>query len=364
MSSGTPSGGEGSRHVPVDIKEVARRSGVSMATVSRALNGRPDVSDETRARVADVARELGYLPNQPARALVRRRSDTVGLIWDTTYVAMGGRVPFLQDLLIGLKMALADTGYHLMLISPKAADESSDAFVRVAAQHSLDGVVLMGVDQNKDPVTTLIRTGLPVVGFDLPVRGPRASYVSTDNRLGGATAARYLAGLGHTRIAVITGPDNQLPSVERRDGFVEAMADLGLDLPADYIRHGDFFLPSGHERMQDLLALPVRPTAVFVAGDNMAIGAMRAISEAGLRVPADISIVGFDDVEVSSMVQPALTTIRQDYLAMGSAAVGMLSELIAARQAGEHTDETGPPPKLLRGELVERDSSAPLRLTE
>ena len=343
----------------VDIRDVARQSGVSVATVSRALNGRPDVSEATRARVAKSALELGYLPNQLARALVRQRSDTVGLIWDTRYVASGGRVPFLQDLLIGLKMALADTGFHLMLISPNAADEAPDAFLRIASQHSLDGVVLMGVDQNKDPVTTLIKAGLSVVGFDLPVRGLQASYVSTDNVAGGTLAAEYLAGLGHTRIAIIAGPDNQLPSVERRDGFLAAMGELRLPVPPEYVLHGDFFLSSGHACMRDLLALRDRPTAVFVAGDNMAIGAMRAITEAGLGVPRDISVVGFDDVEVAAMVQPALTTIRQDYLAMGVAAVAMLSELIESRLARESVGENGPPPTLLKGELVVRESTAP-----
>lgn len=343
----------------VDIRDVARRSGVSTATVSRALNGRPDVSERTRARVADVARELGYLPNQPARALVRRRSDTVGLIWDTTYVAHAGRVPFLQDLLIGLKMALADTGYHLMLISPKAADEGAEAFLQIASQHSLDGVVLMGVDQNKIAVTTLIKSGLSVVGFDLPVRGIRSSYVSTDNVAGGALAARYLAGLGHLRIAIISGPDNQLPAVERRDGYLAAMNELGLPVPAAYVLHGDFFVTSGHARMQELLALDERPTAVFVAGDNMATGAMRAIQEAGLRVPEDISIVGYDDVEIAALVQPALTTIRQDFLAMGTEAVAMLRELIDSRHTSVSFGENGPPPRLLEGQLVVRESSGP-----
>lgn len=344
----------------VDIREVARRSGVSVATVSRALNGRPGVSADTRARVAQVARELGYLPNQQARSLVRRRSDTVGLIWDTGYASAGIRTLFLQDLLVGLKLALADTGYHLMLVSPKAAAEDLHAFEHVAAQHGLDGVVLMGVDEHLPAVDALITSGLPVIGLDLPVRGIRASYVSTDNRAGAALAVRHLAALGHRRIATIAGPADQLPAIERLAGYTETMAELGLAVPDGYVVHGDYFLDTGHEAMTALLALDVAPTAVFVAGDSMAVGACRAVSESGLHVPRDVSIVGYDDVEIAAVVRPALSTIRQDFLAMGKAAAELLTDLITARHAGETPTEGSTQPRLLPAVLVARESSGPV----
>ncbi|MEP7054523.1 MAG: LacI family DNA-binding transcriptional regulator [Actinomycetota bacterium] len=351
--------------MPVDIREVARRTGVSVATVSRALNGRPDVSAATRTRVTEMARTLGYLPNSQARALVRRRSDTVGLIWDTGYVSANGRVPFLQDLLIGLKMALADTGYHLMLLSPKTADRDLEAFVRATAQHTLDGVVLMGVDQHLPAVTALIDSGPPCVGLDLPVRGPRASYVSSDNQSAAATAVRHLQSLGHRKIATITGPPDQLPSIERLAGFRAGMAEFDLPVPAEYVVHGDFFHESGHSRMQDLLALPDRPTAVFVAGDLMAIGAMRAIAEAGLHVPQDISVLGFDDVESAALVRPGLSTMAQDYLAMGQAAVSLLTQMMGTSPVGSATIDRSeavgigrrPAPRLLPCSLVVREST-------
>ena len=213
----------------VDIREVALRSGVSAATVSRALNGRPDVSAATRARVAAVAAELGYLPNSQARALVRRRSDIVGLIWDTTYVRTRGRHPFLQDVLIGLKTALAETGYALLLLSPDRSG-STQAFARTAAQHGLDGVALMSVDEHLPAVEALIASGRPCVGLDLPVQGGRTSFVSADNRRGGALAAEHLLGLGHRRIATITGPMHLLPARERYEGFRDALADAGVPL--------------------------------------------------------------------------------------------------------------------------------------
>ncbi len=348
----------------VDIREVARRSGVSPATVSRALNGRPDVSKATRERVMKTASDLGYLPNEQARTLVRRRSDTVGLIWDTTYVASRGRQPFLQDLLVALKMALADTGYHLMLLSPRGGDGTTDGFLRIAAQHSLEGIVLMAVDAHQPAVDALIASARPVVGLDLPILGRRASNVGTDNAGGAGMAVDHLVELGHRRIAVISARQDMLPAAQRHEGFCAAMARHGLEVPDGYVVRGDFFLDSGHRAMQQLLRLPELPTAVFAGGDQMAVGAVHAIYEAGLEVPRDISVVGFDDVEIAALVRPALTTIRQDYLEMGRAAVTLLTELITEDR--EHGRGSEAPrsvaarhPVLVPGALVARASTGP-----
>ncbi|MDQ1724956.1 MAG: LacI family transcriptional regulator [Frankiaceae bacterium] len=353
----------------VDIREVARRSGVSPATVSRALNGRPDVSEATRERVRKTASDLGYLPNEQARTLVRRRSDTVGLIWDTSYVVTKGRHSFLQDLAVGLKIALAETGYHLMILSPGSTTGSEDAFVRIAAQHSLEGVALMAVEPHLPAVEALIASGRPCIGLDLPIRGRRASYVGADNHHGASLAVDHLVGLGHRRIAVITGPLDILPGVERHEGFRTQMAAHGLEVLPEYVVSGDFFIESGHAAMLTLLALPNPPTAVFACGDQMAVGAMHAINEAGLDVPGDISVVGFDDVEIAALVRPSLTTVSQDYLGLGRAAVELLSNLIAEdREFGRGAD--APPstaarrPELVPGALIVRDSTGPVPLTQ
>ena len=340
----------------VDIREVARRSGVSMATVSRALNGRPDVNHATRARIEAIALELGYTPNQQARALVRRRSDMVGLIWETGYVETEGRQPFLQDLLVGLKMALVDTGYHLMLLSPRTREAGVNAFIQAAVQHGLDGVVLMGVNENEPAVDTLIRSGRPCVGLDLPVTGDRAAYVSSDNKAGAAIAVQHLHALGHRRIATIAGPLPLMAAQDRLVGFHQAMADLGLTVAKGYVQSGDFFLHSGYVAMEALLALKTRPTAVFVAGDEMAVGAMQAILNAGLEVAKDISIVGYDDIELASVVRPSLTTVSQDYRAIGRAAVALLTSII---EAGDGAP--APTPEHVPGQLLVRQSTGAVR---
>jgi LacI family transcriptional regulator len=344
----------------VDIRELARRSGVSVATVSRALNGRPDVSPRTRDRIVALAAEIGYRPNQQARSLVRRRSDLVGLVWDTGYAAAGGRHPFLADVLVGLKIALTRTSYHLMLIATPAPGTADDqVFVRAARQHNLEGAILMGVDERSPAVARLIGSGQPCIGVDLRLSGPTAGYVTSDNRGGAAAAVAHLHRLGHRRIATITGPMHLMPAVERLAGYRAECARAGLPHRPEYVEHGDFFLDSGRTCMERLLALPEPPSAVFVAGDEMAVGALHAAADAGVRVPADLSVVGYDDIEVAALVRPALTTVAQNGPGLAEAAVADLIALIAA--AGT-TPSPVPPhaPRLLPTALTVRDSSGPV----
>lgn len=341
----------------VDITDVARECGVSVATVSRAFNDRPDVSAATRQRILETAAALGYVPNHQARSLVRRRSDTVGLIWDTGYELMGRHHPFLQDVLVGVKMALADAGYHLMLLAPGLGDARVEGYVQAAQQHNLDGVLLTGVDEHHSAVSTLVASGRACVGVDLALRAPAATYVTSDNRGGAADAVRHLHALGHRRIATITGPADLLPAVERLAGYREQLAELGVPWRADYVQEGDFFLASGRAAMQRLLALDEPPTAVFAAGDEMAIGALHAALDAGLSVPRDVSIVGFDDVQSAAVVRPALTTVRQDTMQLGAAAVALLTDLIT--RAAHGPAETVAAPRVLPAALVVRDSTGP-----
>lgn len=338
----------------VDINELARQSGVSAATVSRALNGRPEVSASTRQRILDLARELGYSPNASARTLARRRSHLVGLVWDTGYRSHGGqRHPFLQDLLIGFKEALSARGYALILL-PIPRDDDADAYLRLARAHSLEGVLIMGIDEHTPKVATLVGSEVPCVAVDLDVAGPRSSYVTSDNRAGAASAVEHLLGLGHRRIATITGPLDMKPGFERLAGYREALGAADLPGRPEYMRTGDFFPASGHAAMRQLLALDEPPTAVFVAGDAMALAAMNAAQEAGLSVPADLAVVGFDDIEAAALARPTLTTVAQDKESFGSAAVAALSALIADPEGDDDSDVTLP--VVLSTRLVVRQS--------
>jgi LacI family transcriptional regulator len=336
----------------VDIRELARISGFSAATVSRALNDRAEVSPLTRARIVELAAELGYSPSQSARTLVRKRSDTIGLIWDTGYEAEGRRHPFLQDLLVALKRPLGDAGYHLMLLSIAQADAGVDTYLGAARQHSLDGVILMGVDERHPAITALVDSAVACVAVDLPLHGPRTTYVSSDNRTGAATAVAHLHGVGRRRIAIITGPLSLLPASERLAGYRYQCARLGLPYRPDYVAYGDFFLASGYDATRRLLDLAEPPDAIFAAGDEMAIGAMHAITDAGLSVPGDIAVVGFDDIESASLVRPGLTTIAQNPKALCTSAVDALLAIIGD---GGPTQPT-PVPRTLPTRLIIRGS--------
>lgn len=315
---------------------------MSVATVSRALNGHPEVSAATRLQIQEAAARLGYRPSQSARALVRGRSDTVGLLWDTGYGATGLRHPFLESLLVGVKRALGASGRHLLLVNVDDRDPGAQAYVDAARQHQLEGIVLMGIDADRPATRALVDSGMPCVALDMPIQGPHASYVTSDNYAGAVAAVEHLYSLGHRRIATIAGPVSMLPAGARLEGFRDAIAEHGLDLPPEYVQSGDFFLVSGYAAGQRLAGLERRPTAVFVAGDEMAIGAMHAFADLGLSTPGDIAVVGFDDIESANLVRPALTTIAQDPLGLASAAVELLITLIGAASRGGGGSGSGP----------------------
>lgn len=340
------------------IRELARECGVSVATVSRALNGHPEVSETTRRQVQEAARRLGYRPSQSARALVRGRSDTVGLLWDTGYEATGRRHPFLLALLVGVKRALSASGRHVLLLNVEDHRSGDRAYLDIALQHQLDGVVMMGVDDRHPAMRTLYGSGFPCVALDLPIAGPRATYVTSDNYAGAAEAVRYLHSLGHREIATITGPTDLLPAAQRLAGYEDAIRDLGLKTQPEYVETGDFFLDSGYSCAQRLAALPNRPTAVFVAGDEMAVGAMHAFEDEGINIPADMAVVGFDDIEAASLVRPALSTIAQDPIALGAAAVAALLALVDTPLANAEQLEDVSMPRTVPTRLVVRQSCA------
>lgn len=338
--------GTGRLHITT-IRDLAQRSGVSIATVSRALNGYADVNAETRQRIIKLARELDYSPSEAARTLVRQRSQMIGVVWDLSYHRPDLQHPFLQEVLIGLKQGLGAQGYDLLLLSTFGPRGKS--YVKRSKQHRVDGVVVMGVDEHTDEIQELVQSDVPCVAIDLEVAGPRTTYVTSDNVQGARSAVRHLHDLGHRAIATITGPTVMRPGAERLVGYRDAVAELGLAARPDYIVEGDFYHDTGQAAMHRLLELADPPTAVFAASDMMAMGAIRAAAEAGRRVPQDIAIVGFDDIVAASLVQPRLTTVRQDKDGFGAAAAHALIGII------EHP-ELAPPIVTLPTELVVRES--------
>ena len=336
----------------VTITELARASGVSVGTVSRALNGYADVRPETRERIMRLARELDYTPGAAARSLVTQRSHVIGVVLDTGEGHPDLQHPFFHEVMVGLKNQIGASGFDLLLFASEHPGNGygPHSYLKRCLHHNVDGVVLMGVDAEDPEVQRVTRSDLPTVGVDVGLTGSATTYVVSDNEAGGQRAVRHFHELGHRRIATITGLLDKLPGADRLRGYRQAIQDLGLAYRDDYVAYGDFYTESGRRAMEQLLALPEPPTAVFAASDMMALGAIRAAAEAGLSVPADISVVGFDDIQLADHMNPPLTTLRQDKAGLGAAAGSAIARLAGGEPANG--------PVVLPVELVERGSSA------
>lgn len=300
------------------IRDVARRSGYSVGTVSRALNGYADVAERTRARILQVAAELEYQPEAAARSLVTRRTQVIGVFLDTGDDHPDLQHPFFHEVLVGLKGALGRAGYDLLLF---ARDDSqnvfgSQSYLDRCRQHGVDGVVLMGQIAESE-LRPLVRSEIPCVGVDLDP-GDGAVLVCSDNVAGAKLAVEHLYELGHRRIATMTGLLDTPPGLDRLQGYREALQERRLAYRDEYVAYCDFYVDSGSRAMEELLQLSEPPTAVFAASDLTAIGAMRTCASAGVRVPEDISFVGYDDIPLADHIQPSLTTIRQGKVNLGA----------------------------------------------
>jgi LacI family transcriptional regulator len=312
------------------IQQLAEKSGVSVATVSRALNGSPEVSDATRDRIVALAEELDYTPSAAARTLVSRRSHVVGVVLETGPGHPDLKHPFFQEVLVGLKHGVGAQGYDLLLFAseePGNGFGGTHSYLRRAEHHHVDGAIVMGFEGDAE-IVKLAASGLACVAVDADLAGPRSGYVMSENREGAALAVRHLHELGHERIATITGLLRTRPGSDRLDGYREEIERLGLEPRDEYVVEGDFYDESGYRGTRELLQLDEPPTALFAASDLMAAGALRAASELGVKVPGGLAVVGFDDIGLASLITPRLTTVRQDMHALGEAAAEGLGRMI------------------------------------
>jgi LacI family transcriptional regulator len=330
--------------MPVTIKDVARESGVNVSTVSRALTGAYGVHQDTREHVLRVARRLRYQPNRVARGLVTGSSCTLGLIVSDI------RNPFFAEVARGAEDAGRSAGYDLILCnSDLDADKQMD-YVRSLMEKRVDGILMNSVAAlSRRQQDQLASSGVPIVLLNRSSATDGFSTVSADNEAGGALAARYLLRLGHRAIAHLTGPRHHGNMTDRVNGFVRALKAAGPGLRPTVL-YGENSLEGGYVLGQTLLRQQSGVTAIFAGNDVMAFGVLRAIIESGRRIPQDISLVGFDNVEFSSVVNPPLTTVHQPKKEIGQAAVEILLRLARTK------DKPIPEHRLLGVELIERQS--------
>ena len=322
------------------IKDVAERAGVSIATVSRALNDKSDVRGSTRERVREVAREVGYSPDPAARSLAGQTTRLVAIIVGDNAGHRDLSLIFFGRVLTAISRRLSESGYDPLLLPP---DD-------IGFDHGVDAAILIGVDADDRLVRELGAREVPLVGVDVRCRG-RSAYVGSNHADGVRLALGHLHALGHRRIAHLAGATNTSAGAERLEAFRREAATLGLEIPEELIRRADFSSASGYRETCALLALDERPTAIVAASDLMALAALQAIRDGGLQPGHDIAVVGFDDLEAAALAYPPLTTIRQDRRELGTLAASRAIELI------EDPDAT-PPDAILPVELVVRASSA------
>ena len=329
--------------------DVAARAGVSRTTVSFVLNDRAGVTipDETRRRVEDAARELGYHAHGAARALAGGTSHTIGLVLRQSPEQVSVDA-LLAETLWGIGSEAHEGGYRV-LVEPLSPD--GGRYSDLVRSQRVDGLIVSGPRTDDAELVALVEDGFPIIlQGSLPELS--APSVDVDNRAGARTAVEHLVSLGHRRIACITNaPLAYTAAADRLAGYRDALEAAGLPYASDLVVEGAFDAASGCVAMQGLLARVPDVTAVFVASDIVAFGALRALREAGRRVPADVSVVGFDDIPLARHFDPPLTTIRLPARALGAAAGRALLERLAGRLGNER--------RLLPTELVVRDSTAP-----
>jgi LacI family transcriptional regulator len=324
------------------IRDVAERAGVSIATVSRVLNDRADVSAETRERVREVARAVGYTADPAARGLVTQRTQLVAVVVGDNAGHRDLSLLFFGHVLAAVSRRLARADHDALLLQP----------LELGQHHRFDAAILIGIDGGDPLITDLWMRSVPYVGVDVRVGGRRNAFVGSDHAAGVRLALAHLHELGHRRIAHIAGARNTVAGADRIAAFQRETRVLGLAAPTEYVREADFSSAGGYRATSELLALAERPTAIVAASDLMALAALQAIRDVGLTPGEDVAVVGFDDIEAAALAHPPLTTIRQDREKLGTLAAERAIELI------EHPD-TRPPDTILPVELVVRASSAP-----
>ncbi|KAB8141013.1 LacI family transcriptional regulator [Chloroflexia bacterium SDU3-3] len=306
----------------VTIFDVADEAGVSYATVSRVINNKAHVKPEKREAVLRAMARLGYVANQQARSLAGGRSRVIGLMASELSTGYMGKI------IQGIDEALAETEYDLLLYSTRRRTTREASYVASITRGLADGLLLVLPRNPASYLQSLRQRRFPYVLVDHQGIGAAEPAVGATNERGAYDATCYLIELGHRRIGFIGGDMGLRCAVDRLNGYRMALAEFGIAPDPQLVLPGDFMQPAAYQSASALLALPERPTAIFASNDVTAFGAMDAARDMGLRIPDDISIVGFDDIAMSEMVTPKLTTVRQPLVAMGSAATRALLAML------------------------------------
>lgn len=329
------------------MRDVAKRAGVSVTTVSHVINQTRPVSDELRGRVLAAMEELGYQPNTLARSLRRGETHTIGII------VPDSANPFFAEVARGIEDTSFEHGYSVILCNTDNDLDKESLYTNVLVKKQVDGILFVAAGLSAENIQALQGREMPLVIVDRQVPGVEVDSVLTDNTRGGWQATLHLIEFGHRRIGCIVGPSDLTPSAARVTGYRQALGESGIPYDEALIVKGDFQYESGYEAAHMLLTKDDPPTAIFACNDLMAVGALSNALEKGLEIPADLSVVGFDDVRPALYANPPITTVKQPKYEIGVLATRMLLERM-------RDPATPPRTRILDTHLVIRRSTAPL----
>jgi LacI family transcriptional regulator len=311
----------------VTIKDIARRAGVSPSVVSRALNNKYGVKESTKELIKAIAKEMNYYPNAAARRLVTQKSGMIGVVMADI------SEPFYAQIIKGMEYVASRTGYTLLFSNSYDDLEKTDVLQKMIVAENVDGLVIVGSNvQDKDFTWLLRKKKIPFVLIERNFDDNNVNCIWIDNKKAAYQATRFLLEKGHRIIAHITGSLQNQVAAERLAGYKQALNEFGLPDSDRLVFHGNYVCQDGYQGMKDIIKIQPDCTGVFVANDSMAYGALQAIQEAGLVVPKDFAVVGFDDLEFSAFTNPPLTTIRQPRYEMGKKSMEVLTGILQGEE--------------------------------
>ncbi|WP_308638384.1 LacI family DNA-binding transcriptional regulator [Paenibacillus silvisoli] len=331
------------------IKDLAKATGLSVTTVSRALNGYSDVNEDTRKKIKQAAEELNYRPSAAARSLVMKKSRTIGvIISDINREGVKDAVAY--EILCGINDRSTMLDYDILLFSTSSKKQQKKSYSDLCKERGVDGAIVFGLRVNDPYLEEIVRKAdFPCVLIDIPVENKNAGHVTTDNVYGAKLAVHHLLELGHRKIAMINGHNEAAVSISRLQGYKLALEQAGIPYDPALVFDGNFSEDGGCEAMYRILLNHPDVTAVFSASDLMVLGALRAMEKLNRRVPQTLSIVGYDDIPVASYCSPKLTTVRQDKYEMGYQSAQLVIDMIENRQVNRKI--------VLQNELIVREST-------
>lgn len=331
----------------VTIKDIAKAAHVSVTTVSRALNGYNDVNETTRKKIKDIAEHLGYSPNMAARSLVSKKTKTFGLLLsNVTRASSKDNIAF--EVLCGVNDRSGELDYDLVLFSTTPQKQKMKSYKTLCQERGVDGVIIMGIRLDDPYLKEIVSSDIPCILIDIPLQGPNVGYITADNVQGAYSAVRHLLDNGHRHIGMINGHNQADVSIHRLQGYKEALESCHIAFNDAYVLDGSFSDTGGKEAAYRLLSLYPEITAIFCASDLMALGAIQAVKGLGRSVPEDISIIGFDNIDITSYHSPAITTVNQYKYEIGYQAAQLLVDMLEGRNVSHHI--------VMNTELVKRES--------